>query len=136
MGQNSALDYAVATQAQLASIVTPIPVYAAFNRNWATQPKFVTWMIRDIHQPVYTGPNGGKGIDTPIVQISVFAQTIEDSFTIAQDIIDSLHGYAGQYGGVTGFYLTKADVQWLYNSFDSDTKMAQVFLDCTLYIQT
>jgi hypothetical protein len=47
--------YGKAIQYQLSSIVTPVPVYAAFNRNFATQPKFITWMLRNVHQPVYTG---------------------------------------------------------------------------------
>ena len=53
--QLNPVNYARAIQAQLASIVTPVPVYAAFNRNFATEPKFITWMLRNVHQPVYTG---------------------------------------------------------------------------------
>ena len=53
--QQDVREYAQAIQAQLLSIVTPIPVYANFNRNYATQPKFITWQLRDVHQPVYTG---------------------------------------------------------------------------------
>ena len=75
MGQNNAVQYGKAIQAQLQSIVTPVPVYAAFNRNFATQPKFITWMLRNVHQDVYTGPNqNNKGIDRPIFQMSVFTQ--------------------------------------------------------------
>lgn len=138
MGQNNAVQYGKAIQTQLQSIVTPVPVYAAFNRNFATQPKFITWMLRNVHQDVYTGPNqNNKGIDRPIFQMSVFTQQIEDGFTLANQIIQSLHGYSGLFGGATyGFYISKADVMWLYNSYDNEEKLAQVFLDCTLDIPT
>lgn len=129
-------NYAKAIQAQLASIVAPIPVYAAFNRNFATEPKFVTWMLRNVHQPVYTGSTQSvKGIDRPTFQISVFTQLIEDSFNISNTILQSLHGYSGLFGGATyGFEISKADVMWLYNSYDNTEKLAQVFMDCTLDI--
>ena len=115
-----------------------MPVYAAFNRNFATQPKFITWMLRNVHQPVYTGGNqANKGIDRPVFQISIFTQVIEDGFTISNQILQSLHGYAGLFGGATdGFQISKADVQWLYNSYDNENKLAQIFLDCTLDIPT
>jgi hypothetical protein len=126
-----------AIQYQLQQIVNPVPVYAAFNRNFATQPKFITWMARSIHQPVYTGPvQSVKGIDTPVFQISIFTQVIEDGFTISNQILQSLHGYSGQFGGPTGFNVSKADVFWLYNSYDNTEKMGQIYLDCTLYIPT
>lgn len=138
MAQMNPVDYAKAVQAHLTSIVTPVPVYAAFNRNFATQPKFVTWMLRNVHQPVFTGQyQNNKGIDTPIFQISIFTQVIEDGFTISNQILQSLHGYSGLFGGVTyGFNISKADVMWLYNSYNNEEKMAQVFLDCTLYVPT
>lgn len=137
MAQMNPVDYGKAIQAQLSGIVNPVPVYAAFNRNFATQPKFVTWMLRNVHQPVYTGPvQSVKGIDTPIFQISIFTQVIEDGFTISNQILQSLHGYSGQFGGVSGFNISKADVNWLYNSYDNTEKLAQVFLDCTLYVPT
>ena len=134
--QLNPVDYARAIQAQLASIVTPVPVYAAFNRNFATEPKFITWMLRNVHQPVYTGSTQSvKGIDTPTFQISIFTQVIEDGFTISNTILQSLHGYSGLFGGATyGFQISKADVMWLYNSYDNEEKMAQVFLDCRLDI--
>ena len=134
--QNNVVNYAKAIQAQLASIVSPVPVYASFNRNFATEPKFITWQLRNVHQPVYTGSvQSVKGIDRPVFQISVFAQNIEDSFTISNTIIQSLHGYSGLFGGSTyGFQISKADVMWLYNSYDNTEKMAQVFMDCTLDI--
>ena len=136
--QQNPVQYAKAIQYQLASIVTPVPVYAAFNRNFATQPKFITWMLRNVHQPVYTGSNqANKGIDTPVIQISIFTQNIEDGFTISNQILQSLHGFSGVFGGPTdGFWIAKADVQWLYNSYDNENKLAQIFLDCTLDIPT
>lgn len=132
------VDYAKAIQAHLAGIVTPVPVYAAFNRNFATEPKFITWMLRNVHQPVYTGPvQSVKGIDTPTFQISIFTQQIEDGFTISNQILQSLHGYSGLFGGLTyGFQISKADVMWLYNSYDNEEKLAQVFLDCQLQVPT
>ena len=130
--------YAKAIQAHLSEIVTPVPVYSAFNRNFATQPKFITWMLRNVHQPVYTGPvQSVKGIDTPIFQISIFTQVIEDGFTISNQILQSLHGYSGLFGGVTyGIDISKADVTWLYNSYDNEQKLAQIFLDCRLDVPT
>ena len=135
--QNNPVNYGKAIQYQLASIVTPVPVYAAFNRNFATQPKFITWMLRNVHQPVYTGIyQSNKGIDTPVFQISIYTQVIEDGFTISNQILQALHGYSGMFGNVSdgGFYISKADVQWLYNSYDNEDKLAQIFLDCTIDI--
>ena len=136
--QMNPVTYAKAIQAHLSEIVAPVPGYSAFNRNFATQPKFITWMLRNVHQPVYNGGNqANKGIDRPVIQISIFTQVIEDGFTISNQILQSLHGYAGLFGGVTdGFQISKADVQWLYNSYDNENKLAQVFLDCTLDIPT
>ena len=133
MNQNNPVDYAKAIQYQLADIVDPIPVYANFNRNFAKQPKFLTWQLRNIHQPVYTGSvQSIKGIDRPIFQISIFAQNMDDAFNISDDILQSLHGYSGQFGGVNGFFIAKADVFWLYNSYDDELKLHQIFLDCTI----
>ena len=70
--QQNPVDYAEAIQAQLSSVVSPTPVYASFNRNFATQPSFITWYLRNVHQPVYTGQTqSNKGIDRPIFQISL-----------------------------------------------------------------
>jgi hypothetical protein len=126
--------YGKAIQYQLANIVTPVPVYASFNRNFAKQPKFLTWQLRNVHQPVYTGQTqGNKGIDRPVFQISIFTQNIEDGFTISNQVLQSLHGYSGQFGSPTdGFFIAKADVVWLYNSYDNEQNLAQVFLDCTI----
>jgi hypothetical protein len=135
--QNNPVIYGKAIQYQLAGIVSPVPVYAAFNRNFATQPKFITWMLRNVHQPVYTGIyQANKGIDTPVFQISIYTQVIEDGFTISNQILQALHGYSGMFGNSAdgGFYISKADVQWLYNSYDNEDKLAQIFLDCTIDI--
>lgn len=131
--QNNPVNYAEAIQYQLASIVTPVPVYANFNRNFAKQPKFLTWQLRNIHQPVYTGGvQSNKGIDRPTFQISIFAQSMSDAFGLSDEILQSLHGYSGQFGGVDGFFIAKADVFWLYNSYDDELKLHQIFLDCTI----
>jgi hypothetical protein len=136
--QQNPVQYAKAIQYQLANIVTPVPVYVSFNRNFATQPKFITWMLRNVHQPVYTGSNqANKGIDRPVFQVSIFTQVIEDGFTISNLILQSLHGYSGLFGGATdGFQISKADVQWLYNSYDNENKLGEVFLDCTIDVPT
>jgi hypothetical protein len=138
MAQMNPVQYGKAIQYQLANIVTPVPVYASFNRNFATQPKFLTWNLRNVHQPVYTGIyQQVKGIDRPVFQISIFTQAIEDGFTISNLILQSLHGYSGLFGGSTdGFYISKADVQWLYNTYDNTDKLAQIFLDCTIDVPT
>jgi hypothetical protein len=137
MSQNNPAVYAQAIQAQLAAIVTPVPVYANFNRNYATQAKFLTWNLRNVHQPVYTGTNqNNKGIDRPIFQISVFTQSFVDAMTISNTILQSLHGYSGLFGGASGFYISKADVDWLYNTYDNEIGLQQVILDCTLDIPT
>lgn len=137
MSQNNPANYAKAIQYQLVSIVTPVPVYANFNRNFATQPKFLTWNLRNVHQEVYTGTNqNNKGIDRPIFQISIFAQSFEDAMNLSNTILQSLHGYSGQFGGVNGFYISKADVDWLYNTYDNEIGLQQIILDCTLDIPT
>ncbi len=131
------IDYATNVQYQLTSIVTPVPVYANFNRNYATQAKFITWNIRNIHQPVFTGQTqSNKGIDTPVVQISVYAKDMDDAFNLANDILQSLHGYSGMFGNpaTTGFFIAKADVVWIYNSYDNEIGLHQIILDSTLYV--
>ena len=136
--QQNPVQYGKAIQYQLNSIFTPVPVYASFNRNFATQPKFVTWNLRNVHQPVYTGGDqNNKGIDRPVFQISIFTQVIEDGFTLSNALLQSLHGYTGLFGGAAdGFWVAKADVHWLYNSYNNEDKLAEVFLDCTLDIPT
>ena len=137
MSQQNPSVYAAAIQYQLASIVTPIPVYANFNRNWATEPKFVTWNMRNIHQPVYTGQNqNNKGIDRPVFQISIFTQAFQDALSTSNLILQSLHGYSGLFGGASGFYISKADVDWLYNTYDNEVGLQQIILDCTIDVPT
>jgi len=136
--QQNVNQYAKAIQAQLSGIITPVPVYANFNRNFATQNDFVTWQLRNVHQPVYTGQTQSvKGIDTPTFQISVFSTTMENSFQTANTILQALHGYSGLFGGATfGFQISKADVVWLYNGYDNEINLFNIFMDCTLYIPT
>jgi hypothetical protein len=137
MSQQNPSVYAAAIQYQLAGIVTPVPVYANFNRNWAIQPKFVTWNMRNIHQPVYTGQNqNNKGIDRPVFQISIFTQAFQDALSISNSILQSLHGYSGLFGGASGFYISKADVDWLYNTYDNEIGLQQIILDCTIDVPT
>lgn len=135
--QRNPTQYAEAIQAQLTSILSPVPVYALFNRNFATQSQFVTWQLRNVHQPVYTGQTqSNKGIDRPIFQISVFATKMDDAFNLSNTILQSLHGYSGQFGGVGGFFVAKADVDWLYNTYDNEIGLNQIILDCTLDVPT
>ena len=135
MGQNSIVQYAEAIQTQLSSIISPVPVYSNFNRNYATQSKFVTWHLRNVHQPVYTGGNQNvKGIDRPVFQMSVFSTNMGDGMTIANTIIQSLHGYTGQFGGSGGFWISKADVIMLHHTYDNTNALHSVILDCTLDI--
>lgn len=130
--QNIAV-YAQAIQAQLKSVCNPVPVYANFNRNFATEPKFVTWQLRNVHQPVYTGTTQSvKGIDTPVFQTTVFAQNMSDAFGIANTIIQALHGYSGTVGGL--IYVSKIDVNMLYNTYDDQVKLHQIILDCRMDI--
>ena len=134
--QNSPVIYAEAIQYQLDSILSPVKVYNLFNRNFnKTQTEFVTWQLRNVHQPVYTGQTqSNKGIDRPIFQISVFAK--KNALTISNTILQSLHGYSGMFGNpdTTGFFIAKADVYWLYNTYDNTLGLAQIILDCTLDI--
>lgn len=129
--------YAQAIQAELTSVLSPVPVYANFNRNYATQNKFVCWQLRNVHQDVYTGQTqSNKGIDRPVFQVSVFAQSMQDAFNLSNTILQSLHGYSGQFGGGSGFFVAKCDVVWLYNTYDNDLGLNQIILDCTLDIPT
>jgi hypothetical protein len=135
--QNNPAVYGQAIQAQLSSVVSPVPVYASFNRNYAKEPKFLTWNLRNVHQDVYTGQTqSNKGIDRPIVQVNLFAQSMQDAFNISNTILQSLHGYSGQFGGVSGFFVAKVDINWLYNTYDNELGLNQIVLDCTLDIPT
>ena len=127
--------YAQAIQYQLAATVNPVPVYANFNRNFASEPKFVTWQLRNVHQPVYTGTvQSVKGIDTPIFQTTVFAQNMQDAFNTSNTIIQALHGFSGQFGGSGGIYVAKIDISMLYNTYDDQVKLHQIVLDCRMDI--
>lgn len=135
--QNNPLVYAKAIQYQLANIVTPVPTYQLFNRNWAKETKFITWQLRNVHQPVYTGQvQSVKGIDRPIFQISVFCKEQTDAYNLSNTIIQQLHGYSGMFGNpaTDGFYISKADVFWLYSTYDNEIGQNQIILDCTLDI--
>ncbi len=132
--QQNPRDYMVAIQAKLKSVMGAIPVYALMNRNYATEPKFVTWQLRNVHQPVYTGTTQSiKGIDRPTFQISVFAQNATDALDMSNTLLQALHGYSGLYDTL---YVAKTDVVWLYNSYDDKLGMYQVFLDATIDIPT
>jgi hypothetical protein len=131
--------YAECIQYQLTGIVAPVPVYSNFNRNWATQTEFLTWQLRNIHQPVYTGQTqSNKGIDRPVFQMSVFAKNMDDAFNLSNEVLQSLHGYSGMFGNPSGsgFFVAKADVVWLFNTYDNELGMNQIILDCTLDVPT
>jgi len=137
MTQQNPVDYATAIQFQLSDICDPYPTYANFNRNFATEPTFVTWNLRNIYQPVYTGQTqNNKGIDTPVFQISIFSQSFNDALNLSNTVLQDLHGYSGQFGGENGFFIAKADVVWLYNGYDNELGLNQIFLDCTIYVPT
>jgi hypothetical protein len=130
--------YAAAIQYTLTQTVNPVKVYANFNRNFATEPKFLTWQLRNIHQDVYTGQTqSNKGIDRPVFQVSVFAQAMTDAFSLANTILQSLHGYSGNFGtGANQLWVAKCDIVWLYNTYDNELGLNQIILDCTLDIPT
>lgn len=130
-------DIGTAVQYELANAVSTVPVYAAFNRNFAKEPKFLTWILRNIHQPVYTGQTqSNKGIDRPIFQVNIYAQKMDDAFNLSNTILQSLHGYSGQFGGTSGFFVAKVDIDWLFNTYDNELGLNQIVLDCTLDIPT
>jgi hypothetical protein len=133
--QNNIAQYVKAIQEQLTSIVSPIKVYSNFNRNFATEPQFVTFHLRNVHQPVYTGTiQSIKGIDRPIFQISIFTTETGNGFNIANTIIQSLHGYSGFFGTTNGFPISKADVNFLYHDYDDTVAKHGIHMDCTLDI--
>lgn len=131
--------YAAAIQYQLGTIVSPVPVYANFNRNFATQPKFLTWQLRNVHQPVYTGTTQSvKGIDRPTFQISIFAQQMSDAFSLSNSVLQSLHGYSGVLGNPSsgGFFVAKVDVVWIFHTYDNEIGLHQIVLDATFDVPT
>jgi hypothetical protein len=92
-----------------------------------------------VHQPVYTGQTqNNKGIDRPVFQITLFGQNMSDTFNLSNDVLQSLHGYSGTFGNpaTSGFFVAKADVTWLYNTYDDELGLNQIILDCTLDIPT
>lgn len=130
-------DIGKSVQYELAQVASPVPVYAAFNRNFAKEPKFLTWILRNIHQPVYTGQTqSNKGIDRPIFQVNIYAQKMDDAFNLSNTILQSLHGYSGQFGGTSGFFVAKVDIDWLFNTYDNELGLNQIVLDCTMDIPT
>jgi hypothetical protein len=130
--QQNISDYATSIQSAFSATVAPVPVYANFNRNFATEPKFVTWQLRNVHQPVYTGTvQSVKGIDTPLAQVNVFAQNMQDCFGITNTIIQALHGYSGNFGSL---WVSKIDIDMLYNTYDDNVKLHQIVLDCRFQI--
>lgn len=136
--QQNPSTYAAAIQYTLSQTVTPTKVYANFNRNFATEPKFLTWQLRNIHQEVFTGPTqSNKSIDRPVVQISIFAQAMTDAFSLSNTVLQSLHGYTGYFGtNPNQIWVSKCDIVWLYNTYDNELGLNQIILDCTLDIPT
>ena len=136
--QQNPSTYAAAIQYQLAQTVTPVPVYALFNRNFATQPKFLTWQLRNVHQEVFTGQTQtNKSIDRPVFQVNVFAQAMTDAFSLSNTVLQSLHGYSGYFGTIPNrIWVAKCDIVWLYNTYDDELGLNQIVLDCTLDIPT
>lgn len=133
--QNNPATYAKAIQAEISSTVSPVPVYSSFNRNYATQEKFITWTLRNVHQQVFTGSTQSvKSIDRPIFQLSIFSKKFEDGANIANTILQNLHGFSGQFGGINGFFVSKIDISWLYHSYDNEINMSAIYLDCTMDI--
>jgi hypothetical protein len=136
--QQNVLNYAQAIQNQLAATVSPVPVYANFNRNFAEQTQFLVWQLRNVHQPVYTGPTqSNKGIDTPIFQTSVFASDMNNCFSITNQILQALHGFSGFFGvkgSFAGIFVSKIDISMLYNTYDDNVKLNQIILDCRMDI--
>ena len=136
--QQNPSTYAAAIQYTLSQTVNPVKVYANFNRNFATEPKFLTWQLRNVHQEVYTGQTqSNKGIDRPVFQISIFAQSMADAFSLSNTLLQSLHGYSGNFGtGANEIWVAKCDIVWLYNTYDNELGLNQIFLDATLDIPT
>lgn len=132
--QQNPVTYAQSIQSKLVEVFGVIPVYANFTRNWATEPKFVTWQLRNIHQDVYTGVDqNNKGIDRPIFQVSIFAQGYNDALQMSNTLLQELHGYNGYFDTL---YVAKCDISWLYNTYDNELGLNQIILDCQLDIPT
>lgn len=130
--------YAAAIQNKLTAVANPVKVYANFNRNFATEPKFLTWQLRNIHQEVFTGQTqSNKSIDRPVFQVNIFAQAMADAFSLSNTVLQSLHGYSGNFGvSPNQIWVAKCDIVWLYNTYDNELGLNQIILDCTLDIPT
>lgn len=130
--------YAAAIQYQLTQTVNPVKVYASFNRNFATEPKFLTWQLRNVHQQVFTGQTqSNKSIDRPVFQVNIYAQSMADAFSLSNTVLQSLHGYSGNFGtGANEIWIAKCDIVWLYNTYDNELGLNQIVLDCTLDVPT
>ena len=63
---------------------------------------------------------------------------MNDAFNLSNDILQQLHGYSGMFGDpdTTGFFVAKADVVWLYNTYDNTLGLNQIILDCTIDVPT
>jgi hypothetical protein len=136
--QQNPSKYAAAIQYTLTQTVNPVKVYANFNRNFATEAKFLTWQLRNIHQPVYTGQTqSNKGIDRPVFQLNIYSQSMADAFSLSNTVLQSLHGYSGNFGiSPNRIWIAKCDIVWLYNTYDNELGLNQVVLDCTLDVPT
>jgi len=137
--QQNPVNYAKTIQYMLKQVVNPVPVYANFNRNWATEDRFLTWQLRNVHQEVYTGQTqSNKGIDRPVFQTNIFAKNMSDAFNLSNQVLQSLHGYSGMFGNPAdgGFFVAKIDVMWLYNLYDNELGMNQIVCDCTMDVPT
>lgn len=130
--------YAAAIQNKLTAVANPVKVYANFNRNFATEPKFLTWQLRNIHQEVFTGQTqSNKSIDRPVFQVNIFAQAMADAFSLSNTVLQSLHGFSGYFGvSPNRIWVAKCDIVWLYNTYDNELGLNQIILDCTLDIPT
>lgn len=137
--QNSPVVYAQCIQYQLSSLFSPVKVYNAFNKNYATEGNtgFVVFSLRNVHQPVYTGQTqSNKGIDRPVFQVSIYCQSMDTAFNLSNTLLQSLHGYSGMFGNpaTNGFFVAKVDIDWLFNTYDNELGLNQIVLDCTLDI--
>lgn len=129
--QNSVDQYMTSIQSVLSGLVN-VPVLNNFDRQFANSERFITWQLRDVHQPVYTGIyQANKGIDTPVFQISIFTTTIDAGLALADQIMQGLHGYTGTFGSI---YVSKADVHMLFQGYDDEIKLYNIYMDCFLYI--
>lgn len=137
--QNSPVVYAECIQYQLSDVFDPVKVYNTFNRNYATEGNtgFVTFTLRNVHQPVYTGQTqSNKGIDRPVFQVNIFCQSMQTAFNLSNTLLQSLHGYSGMFGNpaTSGFFVAKVDIDWLFSTYDNELGLNQIVLDCTLDI--